>query len=91
MAKEMVEVEVEKATLELLQGVAKLVGLIKVAHAAGGGAVVEIGADISSAVVVLGPLISSVSSLGGEFKEDHAAFANAIALGSIDLVKAIAG
>lgn len=81
-----VEVEVSKEAYELGQGLAKFHKAVKVALADG----FQVGQDlppiIQSAIADLVPAVQGAELLGEESKADMKAFANALYLGSSEIV-----
>lgn len=89
MAKEVVSIEVEKSGYEVMQAVVELLKAVKSQHAAGGGLVVEITADITSAIGKLGPVMGVISQLPADALEDRKAMLKGILVSAADLVEAV--
>lgn len=75
----------------LAVGVKKLLLAVVAAHKAGGGALVEIPADVAAAVSTLGPALSQVGLVGGEVAVDPIGVAEALALAGLETAKVLVG
>lgn len=71
----------------LADGVAKLFKAVVANHKAGGGAIVELSADVMEAVKDLGPVMKDVGLLDDEAKADGLGVAEAFVLAGIEVAR----
>lgn len=89
MPKEVVSVEVEKSGFEFMQAVVELVKAVKLQHAANQGIVVEVTADITTAVQKLGPVLGLIQQIPADALEDRKAMLKGLMICAADLAEAV--
>ena len=86
MAKQKIEIEVSKESLELAEGIKQMVLSAKEALKDGWQPGQDIPAIAASAFAALLPAVQGISQVPDEIKEDPAAFAKALACPMADMV-----